>query len=99
MEQLSLHAAAFFFGRIIMKVANNQDRYQSSGKFEFGLLVSIAKLTLLRCVRLHTFPSNYGLLKKLQTKDVFVLTMYAEDETYGKNIYAGRLELVSNSDN
>ena len=31
-----LHACSFIFDRIIIKVAGNQDRHQSSNKFDFG---------------------------------------------------------------
>ena len=34
-----LHASSFFFDRIIIKVAGNQDRYKSSDEFDFGPLV------------------------------------------------------------
>ena len=45
-----LHASSFIFDRINIKVANYQDRHKSSEKFDFGPLVSIAQLTLLRCI-------------------------------------------------
>ena len=86
MGKLCLHASTFIFDRIIIKVADNQDRHKSSCKFDFGPLVSMAQLTLLRCLRRHLFPIYKGHLKKLQTKNVFVLTMYALDEIYGKNL-------------
>ena len=39
-----LHASAFNFDGIIIKVANNQDRHKSLGKFDFGPLVSMVSM-------------------------------------------------------
>ena len=36
MGKLFLHACSFFFDRIIIKVAANQDRHKSSDEFDFG---------------------------------------------------------------
>ena len=36
MGKCCLHASLFFFDRIIIKVAGNQDRHKSSNKFDFG---------------------------------------------------------------
>ena len=41
MRKWCLYASSFIFDRIIIKVAGNQDRHKSSGKFDFGPLVSI----------------------------------------------------------
>ena len=38
-----LHASTFNFDGIIIKVADNQDRHKSLGKFHFGPLVSMAQ--------------------------------------------------------
>ena len=40
MEKWCLHASSFIFDRIIMKVADNQDRHKSSDEFDFGPLAS-----------------------------------------------------------
>ena len=37
MGKLCLHSSSFFFDRIIIKVADNQDRHKSSVKFNYGL--------------------------------------------------------------
>ena len=39
-----LHTSSFFFYRIIIKVAGNQDRHKSLEEFDFGPLVSMAHL-------------------------------------------------------
>ena len=44
MGKWCLHASSFFFDRIIIKVAGNQDRHKSSDDFNFGPLVSMAHL-------------------------------------------------------
>ena len=44
MGKWCLHASAFVFDRIIIKVAGSHDRHKSSGKFDFGPLVSVAEL-------------------------------------------------------
>ena len=36
MGKYCLHASSFIFGRIIIKVAGNQDRHKSSDEFDFG---------------------------------------------------------------
>ena len=37
MGKCCLHASSFIFDQIILKVADNQDRYKSSVEFDFGL--------------------------------------------------------------
>ena len=44
MGKWCLHASLFIFGRIIIKVAGNQDRHKSSDEFDFRPLVSTAHL-------------------------------------------------------
>ena len=44
MGKWCLHASSFIFDRIIIKVADNQDRHKSSDGFNFGPLVSMAHL-------------------------------------------------------
>ena len=36
MGNCCLHASSFIFDRIIIKVAGNKDRYESSDEFDFG---------------------------------------------------------------
>ena len=48
MGKCHLHASSFIFDRIIIKVAGNQDRHKSSDEFDFGPLVSMACLCLLK---------------------------------------------------
>ena len=36
MGKCCLHASSFIFDRIIIKVADNQDRHKSSDEFDFG---------------------------------------------------------------
>ena len=44
MGKLCLHASSFIFYQIVIKVAGNQDRHESSNEFDFGPLVSMAHL-------------------------------------------------------
>ena len=44
MGKCCLHASSFFFDRIIIKVAGNQDRHKSSDVFDVKPLVSMAHL-------------------------------------------------------
>ena len=76
MGKWCLYASEFIFYRILIKVACNQDRHKSSRRFDFGPLVSLVQLSLLRCLRHHIFPINKGHLEKNQIKDVFVLNMH-----------------------
>ena len=53
MGKWCLHASLFIFDRIIIKVADNQDRHKSSDEFDFGRLVSMAYL--------YSFEMRFGL--------------------------------------
>ena len=44
MGKWCLHASSLIFDQIIIKVAGNQDRYESSDEVDFGSLVSMAHL-------------------------------------------------------
>ena len=48
MGKWCLHASSFIFDRIIIKVAGNRDRHKSSDEFNFGPLVSMAHLYVLK---------------------------------------------------
>ena len=54
------HASSFFFDRIIIKVAGNQDRHKSSDEFDFGPLVSMANLYVLFFLN-EILPWHFGL--------------------------------------
>ena len=51
MGKWCLHASSFIFVRIIIKVADNQDRHKSSVEFDFGLNQSII-------LELYVLPLN-----------------------------------------
>ena len=44
MGKWCLHASSFIFDQIVIKVAGNQDRHKSLDEFDFGPLVSMARL-------------------------------------------------------
>ena len=44
MGKWCIHGSSFIFDRIIIKVADNQDRHKSSDEFDFEPLVSMAHL-------------------------------------------------------
>ena len=55
------HASSFIFDLIIIRVAGNQDRHNSSDKFDFGPLVSMAHLYVLSSTepKAHTVSLQY----------------------------------------
>ena len=82
MGKWCLHASSFIFDRIIIKVADNQDRRKSLDEFDFGPLVSKAHLYVFEMrFDLGTLDSGerslpFGLLVlkgKWPTHDVSVL--------------------------
>ena len=59
MGKWCLHANSFIFDRIIIKVADNQDRHKSWVEFDFGPNQTILELLALELRKFYTFELEY----------------------------------------
>ena len=59
MGKCCLHASAFIFDRIIIKVAGNQDRHKSLDEFDFGLDPTTLEILALEWRKFYTFELEY----------------------------------------
>ena len=75
MGKWCLHARAFIFDQITIKAAGNQDRHQSSGKFDLGLWFPWPNI-LLRCLKTRDISNQLGTFEKTNKGCLFVFRFY-----------------------